>query len=91
MEVPQREQLFLTINIDNIIVDKLVEVNDLKVGLVSPGSHIPIVKESKEDLPDYYFLLPWNFADEIIPKNQDIIDKGVKFLLPLPEIRVISK
>jgi hypothetical protein len=76
--------------IDNTILDKIVEINELKVGLYTPGTHIPIVKESKEDLPDYYFLLAWNFADEIIAKNQDIIAKGVKFITPFPEIKIID-
>jgi hypothetical protein len=53
-----------------------------------PQSHIPIVLEDKEDLPDYYLLLSHNFADEIIKKNKDIIDKGVKFIIPFPKIEV---
>jgi len=78
-------------NIDNSILDKTVEVNTLKVGLRTPGSDIPIVLESKEDLPDYYFVLAWNFIDEIIKKNVDIIKKGVKFIVPLPEIKIIDE
>jgi hypothetical protein len=78
-------------NIDNTILDKVVEVNDLKVGLYTPGTHIPIVKESKDDLPDYYLNMAWNFSDEIIAKNQDIIKKGVKFITPFPEIKIIGE
>lgn len=70
-------------------IQKCVEVNGLKIGKFLPGSHIPIVKESKEDLPDYYLLLSHNFEDEIMEKNKDIIEKGVKFILPFPEIKVI--
>ena len=70
------------------IIDKVVEINKLKLGFYMPQSHIPIVLEDKEDLPDYYLLLSHNFASEIIKKNKDIIDKGVKFIIPFPEIEV---
>ena len=76
-------------DIDKSLIDKCVEVNDLKIGLYLPKSHIPIVKESTEDLPDYYLLLAHNFADEIIEKNKELIDKGVKFIIPFPEIQII--
>lgn len=67
------------------VLNKLVEINPLKVGRISPGTNIPIKLELKDDYPDYYFCLAWNFIDEIIGKNQDILDKGCKFISPLPE------
>lgn len=77
-------------DIDNTLIDKCVEVNDLKVGLYTPKTHIPIVKESVSDIPDYYLLLAHNFASEILNKNKDLINKGVKFIIPFPEITVIG-
>lgn len=74
--------------IDKNLVDKCVEVNDLKIGLFLPKSHIPIVKESLEDIPDYYLLLAHNFVDEIIQKNQILLEQGVKFIIPFPEIQI---
>ena len=59
--------------IDNTLIDKAVEINELKIGKYLPGSHIPIVKESIDDLPDYYLLLSHNFKDEIVSKNKDIV------------------
>ena len=76
-------------NIDNTLVDKCVEVNELKIGLFLPKSHIPVVRESLQDLPDYYLLLSHNFADEILERNKPLIDKGVKFIIPFPEITII--
>jgi len=76
--------------ITNEIVDKVVEINKLKIGFYMPQSHIPIVLEDKEDLPDYYLLLSHNFAREIIRKNTDIISKGVKFIIPFPEIKIVG-
>lgn len=71
-------------------IDKVVEINKLKVGFYLPQSHIPIVLEDSEDLPDYYLLLSHNFEKEIIEKNKDIISKGVKFIVPFPEIRIVG-
>jgi hypothetical protein len=76
--------------ITNELIDKVVEINKLKLGFYMPQSHIPITLEDKSDLPDYYLLLSHNFADEIIKKNQDIMEKGVKFIIPFPEIKVVS-
>ena len=75
--------------IDNTIIDKVVEVNPLKIGKYTPGTNIPVTEESLEDLPDYYLLLSHNFKDEILKKNKDLLDKGVKFIIPFPEIEVI--
>lgn len=77
--------------IDNTLIDKCVEINDLKVGLFLPKSHIPIVKEDPNDRPDYYLLLSHNFADEIIEKNKPLIENDVKFIIPFPEIKIIEK
>lgn len=62
-----------------------------KVGLLTPGKHIPVIHEKKllEDLPDYALILAWNFADEIIEKNEKYIKKGGHFIIPIPYIKVV--
>ena len=77
--------------IDCTLIDKAVEINEMKIGHYLPGSHIPIVKEDPTDIPDYYLLLSHNFEDEIINKNQDSINKGVKFIIPFPEVKIIPE
>jgi len=77
-------------NIDKTLIDKAVEINEMKIGHYLPQSHIPITLEDKEDKPDYYLLLSHNFADELIKKNQDIINQGVKFIIPFPEVEIIG-
>ena len=77
-------------NIDNTLIDKCVEVNELKIGLYLPNTHIPIVRESIDDVPDYYLLLAHNFADEIIERNKELIESGVKFIIPFPEVEIIE-
>ena len=76
--------------IDNTLIDKAVEVNPLKIGTYTPGSNIPVVAETSTDLPDYYLLLAHNFADKIIAKNSHLFHKGVKFILPFPDVKIID-
>jgi hypothetical protein len=34
-------------------------------------------------------MLSHNFEKELIEKNKTIIEKGVKFIIPFPEIKII--
>ncbi len=62
----------------------LVEKNPLRRGLVSPGMHIPIILEEEVTRPpDLYFVLAWNFKNEILQNNRDLIDQGVVFHFPI--------
>ena len=76
--------------INNKLIDKSVEINELKIGKYLPKSHIPITKEDSTDLPDYYLLLSHNFEEEIIEKNKDAINKGTKSIIPFPELKIIG-
>jgi SAM-dependent methyltransferase len=65
----------------------LVEKNPLRRGLVSPGMHIPVVLESDVTTPpDIYYVLAWNFRDEILANNHELIDRGVDFQFPVEPI-----
>ena len=33
--------------------------------------------------PDVYYVLAWNFKDEILKNNVDLINKGVEFYFPV--------
>ena len=67
------------------------EKSDLKIGLFTPGSHIPVVDESEkqDDPPDTYLLLPWNFKRELLNKERAYRDAGGKFIIPIPDPQVI--
>jgi len=62
-----------------------------KIGTLIPGTEIPVVDEKVlfEDQPEYALLLSWHIADSIISSLRDKGYKG-KFILPLPEARVID-
>jgi len=62
----------------------LVEKNELRRGLYSPGMHIPVVIEKElERPPDIYFVLAWNFKKEILANNKHLMDKGIEFYFPV--------
>jgi hypothetical protein len=65
-------------------LDCLVEKNELRRGLYSPGMHIPIVIEKElQEPPDIYYVLAWNFKKEILANNQPLLDHGVQFYFPV--------
>ena len=65
-------------------LDCLVERNELRRGLFSPGRHIPIRLESElAEPPDVYYVLAWNFRDEILRRNRELVARGVEFLFPI--------
>jgi hypothetical protein len=65
------------------LIECLVEKNPLRKGLVSPGMHIPVVLEDQVDPPDIYYVLAWNFKEEILRNNRDLIETGVGFYFPV--------
>jgi hypothetical protein len=58
----------------------------LKVGLFTPGTHVPVVDEKRlfEDQPEYALVLAWHLG-ETIPRK--LRSKGLrsKFIMPLPD------
>ncbi|MCL4416443.1 MAG: class I SAM-dependent methyltransferase [Actinobacteria bacterium] len=72
-------------------LDYIVDSILYKQGKFTPGMHIPIFPESKllEDQPDYTLLLAWNFADEIIKKQEEYRKRGGKFILALPKLTIV--
>lgn len=63
-----------------------------KHGKVLPTTHIPVYspEQAGENPPDYYLLLAWNYADDIIAKERGFLEQGGRFIVPIPEPRVVS-
>ena len=73
-------------------LDFTVDRNPYKHSKFLPGTHIPIFSPEKiqEEKPDYVFILPWNFKDEIVEQNSFIREWGGKFVVPIPEVKVFE-
>ena len=71
-------------------LDFIVDDSPWKQGLYSPGLHVPIVPAEAiaREKPDVLVILAWNFAAPIMAKHQAFRDRGGRFLLPLPEVRM---
>ncbi len=72
-------------------LDFIVDDNETRQNLYSPGFHIPVVssKTLYEKKPDYVILLAWRFSDMMIEKNQAYLKSGGHFIIPLPEVQII--
>ena len=79
--------------IDNNKINYIAERNKNKYGLFTPGTNIKIISEktSRDLSPHYYLVLPWHFKNEILKRERNIIKKGIKFIFPLPKIKIVSK
>lgn len=78
--------------VNSRLVQKLVEKNPLRKGLIAPGSHIPVVLENEiASPPDVYFVLAWNFKKEILASNQDLLKSGTEFYFPVDPERAQSQ
>jgi len=73
-------------------INFIVDDNALKQNHLMPGSRIPIMPSSylKKHPSDFVIIFAWNFAAEIIGKLEDLKQKGVKFIIPLPQPRVVA-
>lgn len=62
-----------------------------KIGMYTPGTHIPVVEESQilKDQPEYALILSWHIGPELAKKIRLAGFRG-KFIIPLPKPRIIS-
>jgi hypothetical protein len=73
------------------LIEFTVDQNPMKQGRWLPGSRIPVYAPSYIDQmkPDYIIIFPWNIADEVISQMSHVRNWGCRFIVPIPEPRII--
>jgi len=72
------------------VIDFVVDRNELKQGMHIPGVRIPIFPvERLEGKPDYLLILAWNLSEEIMKQEEGFGKSGGKFIIPVPEPRIV--
>jgi len=74
------------------LIEGASERTPSKWGKYTIGSMIPIYSEEKarEVNPDYFLVLPFAFFNEFYQREKEWRSKGGKFIVPLPEFRVVE-
>jgi SAM-dependent methyltransferase len=73
-------------------LDFVVDRSTVKQGFYTPGTHLPILSPDHllTEMPDYVLLLTWNFAKEILEQQTGYLARGGRFIIPVPEPRVVE-
>ena len=73
-------------------LDYVVDRSTAKQGYYTPGTHLPIFAPEHllETMPDFALLLTWNFADEILAQQHEYRRRGGRFIIPIPEVKVVE-
>tara|TARA_B100001094_G_C17887802_1_gene650134 strand:- start:560 stop:790 length:231 start_codon:yes stop_codon:yes gene_type:complete len=64
----------------------------IKQNTFSPGFHIPVYDPKKiyKDKPDYIIILAWRYKNQILKRHKKYL-KNTKFIVPLPNYKVLEK
>jgi len=75
------------------VIEFIVDDHPQKVGKYSSGDGIPIRPTAAltERMPDYAVILAWVHSAKIIETNREYLEKGGKFVVLCPKIRVVDK
>jgi len=72
-------------------IDYVVDRSTVKQGRYTPGTHLPIYSPDVlvKNQPDYVLVLAWNFFEEILSQQFKYHDRGGKFIIPIPKLKVV--
>mgnify|MGYP001356521114 CR=1 FL=1 len=80
--------------IGNDYLDYVVDDAPAKTGYFTPGTHCRITTwdevESSDIKPDYALIFAWPFIDEVKKKRINFLKQGGKFIVPLPDVKIID-
>jgi SAM-dependent methyltransferase len=75
-----------------VVIPYVTDASHERQGRLIPGMHNPIVPPEtiKEDKPDYALLFAYNYFEEVMSKEKEFVAGGGRFIVPLPEPKVIE-
>lgn len=81
------------LGVDRSTIAAAADRSPEKWGKVTVGSGIPIMAEETFRLarPDYALVLPYAFLPEFVERERAWLEGGGKFVVPLPEFRIVGK
>ena len=73
------------------LIEFISDTTPIKQGKFSPGAHIPVrpYEEFLVKYPDYALLFAYNHAKEIMAKEQKFMATGGKWIMYVPEVKVL--
>jgi len=74
------------------LLEYTVDRSPHKQGRFLPGVHIPVYAPERimQTRPDYVLILPWNLMDEIVAQMAGIRAWGGRFVVPIPQAKVLD-
>lgn len=72
------------------IIPFIADRNPDKWGLTVPTGQTIISEEQAREEADAFFILPYAFLDNFMEREVEFLKSGGRFIIPLPEVRVIK-
>jgi NDP-4-keto-2,6-dideoxyhexose 3-C-methyltransferase len=78
--------------IDNRLIKAATDMNPNKWGKYIVGTGIPIVsiEQYRREKPDYLFVLPYHFLEEIREQEEAFLKAGGKLIVAIPKFKIIG-
>ena len=74
-----------------VALQYLLDDNARKHGKFSPGFHLPVVPSGELEVrrPGHVIVFAWRYFEQICKKHSGYNSAGGRFVLPLPELRIV--
>jgi SAM-dependent methyltransferase len=74
------------------LIDFVADRSPYKQGMFMPGVKIEISPPERimQEMPDYVLLLAWNVKDEIVEQEAEYLERGGRFIVPIPRPVVLG-
>ena len=80
--------------IDDRYLDYVADDTPAKQGMYTPGTHLvikPWAATEESPRPDYALAFVWSFIDEVVQKRAEYLQRGGRFIVPLPRVKMIPE